>query len=69
MIADRPPLPAAHEATQGDRASAPTAVHAPAAVAISSDALFAGGREVQISHRGSIYRLKQTALGKLILTK
>ncbi len=28
-----------------------------------------GAREVQIEHRGSLYRLKQTALGKLILTK
>ena len=26
-------------------------------------------REVQIDHRGALYRLKQTALGKLILTK
>ena len=34
-----------------------------------SEALFAGAREVQIAHRGSLYRLKQTALGKLILTK
>ena len=34
-----------------------------------SEALFAGAREVQIVHRGSLYRLKQTALGKLILTK
>ena len=36
---------------------------------IPSEALFAGAREVQIEHRGSLYRLKQTALGKLILTK
>ena len=36
---------------------------------IASEALFAGAREVQIRHRGSLYRLKQTALGKLILTK
>ena len=36
---------------------------------IASEALFAGAREVQILHRGSLYRLKQTALGKLILTK
>ena len=37
--------------------------------AIASEALFAGATEVQILHRGSLYRLKQTALGKLILTK
>ena len=36
---------------------------------IASDVLFAGASEVQIVHRGSLYRLKQTALGKLILTK
>jgi hemin uptake protein HemP len=36
---------------------------------IASEALFAGAQEVQIVHRGSLYRLKQTALGKLILTK
>jgi len=37
---------------------------------ISSDQLFTGGAvELQIDHRGVLYRLKQTALGKLILTK
>ena len=41
----------------------------PAAVRISSSQLFAGALEVQIDHRGAVYRLKQTALGKLILTK
>ncbi len=36
---------------------------------ISSDQLLAGALEVQIEHRGSLYRLRQTSLGKLILTK
>ena len=36
---------------------------------ISSEQLFAGAAEVQIEHRGALYRLKQTSLGKLILTK
>lgn len=36
---------------------------------ISSESLLAGGNEVCIEHNGAIYRLKQTALGKLILTK
>lgn len=36
---------------------------------IASETLFAGAREVQISHGGVVYRLRQTALGKLILTK
>jgi hemin uptake protein HemP len=36
---------------------------------INSEALFRGAAEVQIEHRGSLYRLRQTSLGKLILTK
>ena len=39
------------------------------AARVSSDQLFGGARELQIEHRGALYRLKQTALGKLILTK
>ena len=43
---------------------------APAVPVVSSDQLFAGGAvELHIDHRGVLYRLKQTALGKLILTK
>ena len=38
-------------------------------VCIPSERLFAGAQEVQISHQGMRYRLKKTALGKLILTK
>ena len=40
-----------------------------ASVRITSAQLFAGAVEVQIEHFGAVYRLKQTALGKLILTK
>ena len=58
---DRFPAPRTGREAPGDTARAP----AP----IVSEALFAGAREVQIVHRGSLYRLKQTALGKLILTK
>lgn len=36
---------------------------------VASTALFEDCGEVQIEHRGSVYRLKQTSLGKLILTK
>ena len=36
---------------------------------VASQALFRGATELQILHRGALYRLKQTALGKLILTK
>jgi len=54
-------------------ASAPTVdapkQRAPATVRITSEQLFAGAVEVQIDHFGAVYRLKKTALGKLILTK
>lgn len=35
----------------------------------TSEALFAGARELVIEHAGDIYRLRLTSLGKLILTK
>ncbi len=41
----------------------------PRTVLVTSEQLFAGAAEVQIEHRGARYRLKQTSLGKLILTK
>ncbi len=37
--------------------------------AVRSEALFDGSSEVQIDHRGTLYRLRLTSLGKLILTK
>ena len=36
---------------------------------VSSDALFQGSREIGIEHYGSLYRLKITRQGKLILNK
>lgn len=36
---------------------------------LTSEQLFAGFPEVQIAHGDAIYRLRQTSLGKLILTK
>lgn len=36
---------------------------------ISSRQLLGEGKEVLIEHRGAIYRLRETSLGKLILTK
>ena len=36
---------------------------------ITSQKLFAGAHELEITHQGARYRLRQTALGKLILTK
>ncbi|MBN8487336.1 MAG: hemin uptake protein HemP [Burkholderiales bacterium] len=35
----------------------------------SSSQLFGAAREVQILHDGQVYRLRITAMGKLILTK
>ncbi|NQW84791.1 MAG: hemin uptake protein HemP [Alcaligenaceae bacterium] len=36
---------------------------------LSTDWLFQSAKEIEIEHRGDVYRLRQTALGKLILTK
>jgi hemin uptake protein HemP len=58
-----PALPTA-DARPVQQINAPEPVHR-----ISSDELLAGALEVQIEHRGSLYRLRQTSLGKLILTK
>ena len=60
---DRPPqaLPAPTNASETCGRAAPRAVR--------SEALFDGAAELQIEHRGTLYRLRQTALGKLILTK
>lgn len=46
----------------------PASVPQPAAVLHSQD-IFRGANEVLIVHQGAVYRLRQTALGKLILTK
>lgn len=52
----------------------PSPANVPAAGAtlrrqLASDTLFAGLAEIEIRHGDMIYRLRQTALGKLILTK
>jgi len=61
--------PAAPKPPAGPTA-APRAASTPEVPRVSSDQLFTGGAvELQIDHRGVLYRLKQTALGKLILTK
>lgn len=61
----RPAVPAA-----APRAAAPSAAAAAAAAPrVASERLFGGASELLIEHRGAVYRLRQTALGKLILTK
>jgi hemin uptake protein HemP len=52
----------------GFRPDAPEAAP-PACRRFASDHLFRGADEVHIDHRGAVYRLKVTSLGKLILTK
>lgn len=42
---------------------------AAAPLRVSSHSLLSGAQEVEIEHHGAVYRLRQTALGKLILTK
>ena len=48
---------------------APGALPSTRPAAVKSEALFDGAPEVLIDHRGVMYRLRQTSLGKLILTK
>lgn len=47
----------------------PSGAAAPRPAAVKSEALFDGASEVLIDHRGVMYRLRLTSLGKLILTK
>lgn len=60
-----PPAPAPAPAPAGTA----LARHLPARRRISSRDLLAGALEVEIEHQSQVYRLRQTALGKLILTK
>jgi hemin uptake protein HemP len=41
----------------------------PGVLRLPSQSLFAGATEIEIEHLGQLYRLRQTASGKLILTK
>lgn len=64
------------EPARAERAAAPQGADPAARAALpqaprrlASTDLFAGTREVQIEHGQQVYRLRRTALGKLILTK
>jgi hemin uptake protein HemP len=63
-----PSRPAPAPLTENAHAARRTEAHT-AARALSSDQLFNGAHELHIEHRGTIYRLRRTSLGKLILTK
>ena len=67
---DLPAHPAAAE-TPGEALARPATPppRAPKVRLITSEALFADFPEVQIAHGDALYRLRQTSLGKLILTK
>ena len=59
-------------AASSDETIAPSpsvTARAPKVRLLTSEQLFAGFPEVQIAHGDAIYRLRQTSLGKLILTK
>lgn len=57
-----------HEPDESMRAAAtPTATGARPRV--PSNDILRGSAEVEIDHRGTLYRLRVTSLGKLILTK
>jgi hemin uptake protein HemP len=68
-------LAAAADAVCADSGAASGAASTPAAatsadsVRVSSAQLFGASHEVLIEHRGTLYRLRKTSLGKLILTK
>lgn len=68
------PLPAQRPLEEPAAATAPCAPLAPAHRSapprrLSSTQLLDGATEVEIEHRGAMYRLRLTSLDKLILTK
>lgn len=66
MMPARPPAPAGSpQAAPISQGPAPTARAQP----LSSEELLRGQRMVEIEHKGELYRLQATRLGKLILTK
>lgn len=56
-------------ASDGDQESRSADRPSPRAIEWSSEQLFGSADEVGIRHQGSLYRLRRTRLGKLILTK
>ena len=65
-MANTPPPPQ-HRPRDGD-VPRPAPDGAPAARRVTSESLLGGAVELQIDHGGVLYRLRQTSLGKLILT-
>lgn len=65
------PTPPAHPGGQPAHPTTPGTPVAPPQVVsrVSSGALLRGSRELEIAHGDAVYRLRLTAMGKLILTK
>lgn len=67
------PTPPPHAPGNPGRAPAHATAAAPLTAAdkrrIGSQSLFDGQVEIEIEHFSQVYRLRQTSLGKLILTK
>ena len=69
---DSRPDPESADRTNAHARGVPPAAAIAGAVPIAcvaSSQLLRGGNEVLIEHHGALYRLRQTSLGKLILTK
>ena len=66
-----PPETLPEPATQSDRAvpALERIAGGRATRRVPSFELFADAQELEIEHNGALYRLRQTSLGKLILTK
>lgn len=62
-----PPVTAAHPA--GHAVPAVARNRPPAPRRLHSTELFDGEQQIEIEHGDAVYRLRRTALGKLILTK
>lgn len=62
-----PQATSAAPAAEAPRPALPAVTGAPQRV--SSAGLLRGASEIEIEHKGAIYRLRQTSQGKLILTK
>jgi hemin uptake protein HemP len=64
-------IPASNATDSPDAAPCATSPSASpdSVVRLSSASLLQGQREVEIVHTGMVYRLRETAMGKLILTK
>lgn len=61
-------MPTSH-LEDASRPPAPPQASLPLPPRVDSLKLFHGAVEIEIVHQGAVYRLRQTRLGKLILTK